>query len=57
MRALPKSTRHKSGIAMRFPRIARWRKDKPFTEADTLADLQRVLAAHSPARKEHMSIT
>ena len=54
---IAKSTRHKSGIAMRFPRISRWRKDKPFTEADTLDDLQRVLAAHSPVRKEDMSIT
>jgi DNA ligase-1 len=39
------STRHKSGLALRFPRIARWRTDKPATEADTLASLQQVLAA------------
>ena len=32
-----KSSRHKSGIAVRFPRILRWRRDKPPTEADTLA--------------------
>jgi DNA ligase 1 len=37
------SSRHKSGIALRFPRILRWRTDKPAAEADTLADLQRVL--------------
>ena len=37
------SRRHKSGVATRFPRIARWRKDKPAAEADTLASL-RVLA-------------
>jgi DNA ligase-1 len=30
------SNRHKSGIAVRFPRILRWRKDKPIQEADTL---------------------
>jgi len=35
--ALHESSRHKSGIAMRFPRIARIRWDKPATEADTLA--------------------
>jgi len=30
------SKRHKSGLAVRFPRISRWRKDKPASEADTL---------------------
>jgi DNA ligase-1 len=42
------STRHKSGIALRFPRIARWRLDKPASEANTLADLQGVLLKCSP---------
>jgi DNA ligase 1 len=37
------SSRHKSGIALRFPRILRWRTDKPASEADSLSDLQRVL--------------
>ncbi|MFM7268113.1 MAG: ATP-dependent DNA ligase, partial [Cyanobium sp.] len=32
-----RSSRHKSGIAVRFPRISRWRQDKPAAEADTLA--------------------
>ncbi len=32
------SSRHKSGIALRFPRILRWRTDKPASEADTLAE-------------------
>ena len=41
---IAKSTRHKSGIALRFPRIIRWRKDKTAGEADQLADLQRVLS-------------
>jgi DNA ligase-1 len=41
------STRHKSGIAMRFPRILRWRTDKPASEADTLENLQAVLKQHS----------
>jgi len=35
-----RSKRHKSGIAVRFPRILRWRQDKPPAEADTLATLQ-----------------
>ena len=38
------STRHKSGIALRFPRILRWRTDKTAAEADTLAHLRQVLA-------------
>ena len=38
-----RSTRHKSGVAMRFPRIHRIRWDKPFREADTLETLERML--------------
>jgi DNA ligase-1 len=34
------SSRHKSGIAVRFPRILRWRRDKSAAEADRLATLQ-----------------
>ena len=34
------SARHKSGIAVRFPRILRWRHDKPFAEADRLDTLK-----------------
>lgn len=43
------STRHKSGIALRFPRILRRRIDKPASEADTLQALQEVLAKHRGA--------
>jgi len=32
-----RSGRHRSGLAVRFPRISRWRRDKPAAEADTLA--------------------
>ena len=38
-----RSTRHKSGVAMRFPRIHRIRWDKPFHEADTLETLERMM--------------
>ena len=41
--AVNRSTRHKSGIAVRFPRILRWRIDKPAAEADRL-DTLRALA-------------
>lgn len=37
------SSRHKSGVALRFPRIKRWRKDKPSNEANTLEDLKALL--------------
>ena len=37
------SSRHKSGIAVRFPRILRWRKDKTAAEADTLENLKKIL--------------
>lgn len=40
------SPRHKSGIAVRFPRISRWRKDKPASEADTLDNLKALLKKH-----------
>ncbi|MEP6781237.1 MAG: ATP-dependent DNA ligase [Gemmatimonadaceae bacterium] len=37
------STRHKSGVAVRFPRILRWRKDKPANQADTLETVRALL--------------
>ena len=41
---LQRSTRHKSGIAVRFPRINRWRKDKIASEADSLTTALALLA-------------
>lgn len=38
---IQKSNRHKSGLAMRFPRILRWRKDKPPEECDTIESIYR----------------
>ncbi|MGO4609512.1 ATP-dependent DNA ligase [Variovorax sp. 2RAF20] len=40
---IARSTRHKSGIAVRFPRMLRWREDKPVEEADTLQTLAALL--------------
>ncbi|KNX42684.1 putative DNA ligase-like protein [Roseovarius tolerans] len=40
------SSRHKSGVALRFPRMARWRQDKPTHEANTLTDLRAMLAQY-----------
>jgi DNA ligase-1 len=37
------SNRHKSGVALRFPRISRWRKDKKPEEINTLGDLKKML--------------
>ena len=42
---LQRSTRHKSGVAMRFPRISRLRWDKPPREADRLETLEQMLRA------------
>ncbi|HEY3635140.1 MAG TPA: ATP-dependent DNA ligase, partial [Caldimonas sp.] len=39
-----RSARHKSGIAVRFPRMLRMRSDKPLHEADTLAELEALFA-------------
>ncbi len=42
-----RSPRHKSGIAVRFPRMLRMRDDKPLHEADTMASLEALLALTS----------
>ncbi|MCX7645053.1 MAG: ATP-dependent DNA ligase [Rhodobacteraceae bacterium] len=40
---IQRSSRHRSGVALRFPRMLRWREDKPAAEASTLADLRALL--------------
>jgi DNA ligase-1 len=40
--AVTRSSRHRSGVAVRFPRMLRWRRDKPAREADTLDALIRL---------------
>ncbi|APY07313.1 ATP-dependent DNA ligase [Winogradskyella sp. J14-2] len=37
------SNRHKSGVALRFPRIARWRKDKPVDDIDTIESVKALI--------------
>lgn len=45
--AVQESTRHKAGLAVRFPRMNRWRQDKKPEDADTLENLRRLLS-HAP---------
>ncbi len=46
---IARSTRHKSGIAVRFPRMLRWRQDKPVEEADFLQSMEALLPIMTPA--------
>ncbi|WP_311221886.1 MULTISPECIES: ATP-dependent DNA ligase [unclassified Acidovorax] len=45
---IARSSRHKSGIAVRFPRMLRWREDKPVAEADSLQTLAALLPHSDP---------
>lgn len=47
--SIARSTRHKSGIAVRFPRILRWRDDKTPADADTLERLTHMIDPASPS--------
>ncbi|AGW94503.1 MULTISPECIES: ATP-dependent DNA ligase [Cupriavidus] len=49
---IARSGRHKSGIAVRFPRMLRWRTDKPIEEADTLATLEAMLPGTAAPRED-----
>lgn len=44
------SNRHKSGVALRFPRISRWRKDKKAGEINTLDDLKKMLEVYGAVK-------
>ncbi len=46
--AVNRSARHKSGFALRFPRISRIRWDKPANEADRMANLEALLGSTAP---------
>ncbi|HEY0659163.1 MAG TPA: ATP-dependent DNA ligase, partial [Pyrinomonadaceae bacterium] len=50
--AIQKSTRHKSGVAVRFPRILRWRDDKIIKDADSLETIHRLLDANQNGTNE-----
>ena len=45
---IAESSRHKSGIAVRFPRMLRWRKDKKAEDADTLETVRSLLKVDPP---------
>jgi len=49
--AIQRSTRHRSGVAVRFPRISRWREDKRPEEADSLQTVFEMLDAYQTAVK------
>jgi DNA ligase-1 len=53
---LARSTRHKSGVAMRFPRINRLRWDKPPREADRLETLERMLKTETETPDSELEI-
>jgi DNA ligase-1 len=50
--AVQPSTRHRSGYALRFPRIARWRLDKPVEEIDTVERVAAIAASHAHDREQ-----
>jgi DNA ligase-1 len=47
---IQRSSRHKSGFALRFPRIVRWRRDKSAKDADTISRLKEFLPSADPAK-------
>jgi DNA ligase 1 len=50
--AVQRSSRHRSGYALRFPRIARWRHDKPVDEIDTLERVAAIAASQAHDREQ-----
>lgn len=50
------SNRHKAGIAVRFPRIARWRKDKTADQADTLETIRSLARSVYSNETDHVSL-
>jgi DNA ligase-1 len=49
---LQRSSRHKSGVAMRFPRVSRIRWDKPARDADCIESLEALLGTRSAAKAQ-----
>lgn len=52
---IQRSTRHKSGVAMRFPRIARWREDKPAQEADRIEALEKLIELYGTSHRDQVA--
>jgi hypothetical protein len=50
------SNRHKSGVALRFPRMSRWRHDKKPDEINTLEDLKKMLEVYGKWSHYHMNM-
>lgn len=50
--AVQESVRHRSGFALRFPRIVRWRHDKPPTEIDTLSRVRELSRVRDREREQ-----
>jgi DNA ligase-1 len=50
--AVQRSSRHRSGYALRFPRIARWRQDKPVEEVDTLERVAAIAESQAHDREQ-----
>jgi DNA ligase 1 len=50
--AVQRSTRHRSGYALRFPRIARWRHDKPVDEIDTVERVAAIADSQAHDREQ-----
>ncbi|MBW4520244.1 MAG: ATP-dependent DNA ligase [Scytolyngbya sp. HA4215-MV1] len=50
---IARSNRHKSGISVRFPRILRWRKDKPPQEADTVQSAVQLVEGQAIEESSH----
>ena len=49
-----RSTRHRSGYALRFPRIARWRHDKGVADIDTLERVTQIATALVEQREQRV---
>jgi DNA ligase-1 len=49
---IQRSTRHKSGVAVRFPRMSRWRLDKKPADADGIEALRRMLPPEVKKKRE-----
>ncbi|HYA01444.1 MAG TPA: ATP-dependent DNA ligase [Candidatus Binatia bacterium] len=52
--AVRRSSRHRSGYALRFPRIARWRHDKPVAEISLVSDVERLVEVRERGREQRV---